>query len=47
MEFSAMPAEEYGLINITLISCISGLTNKSQQQNIPSAALTLISCSQG
>jgi hypothetical protein len=39
MGFSAMLAEEYVLIDISLLSCSPGLTNKSQQKNIPSTSV--------
>jgi hypothetical protein len=34
MGFSAMLAEEYILIDLSLISCSLGWTNKAEQQNI-------------
>jgi len=42
-----MLAEEYVLINISLISCSPGWTNKAQQQNITPTALTLLSSGLG
>jgi hypothetical protein len=47
MGFSAMLAEEYILIDISLISCSSGWTNKAQQKSITSTALTLLSSGSG
>ena len=40
MEFSAMLAVEYILVDISLISCSPGWTNKAQRQNIKSTILT-------
>jgi len=39
MGFSAMLAEEYILIDISLISCSPGWTNKSQQKNLTSSSV--------
>jgi hypothetical protein len=39
MGFSAMLADEYILIFLSLISCSPGLTNKSQQKNITSTSV--------
>jgi hypothetical protein len=44
---SAMLAEEYKLIDISLISCSPGWTNKAKQKNIVSTALTLLSSGSG
>ena len=43
MGLSAMLAEEYILIYISLLSYISGFTNKTEQQNITSTVLSLLS----
>ena len=45
--FSAMLAEEYVLIDISLISCNPGGTKKAKQQNITSTALILLSNGSG
>jgi len=42
-----MLAEEYILIARSLISCSPGWRNKAEQQNITSAALTLLSFGSG
>jgi len=47
MGFSAMLAEEYKLMDISLLSFSPGRMNKAQQQNIKSTALTLLSSSLG
>jgi hypothetical protein len=47
MGFSAMLAEEYKLIDISLISYSLGWTNETEQQNIISTALTLLSSGLG
>jgi hypothetical protein len=44
MWLAARLAEEYILIDISLINCSPGLTNKSQQKNI-SSALEFLSAS--
>src|SRR3989442_87702 len=43
MGFSAMLADEYILIDISLIGYSPGLTNKAELQNIFSSSLTLLS----
>ena len=45
--FSAMLAEEYKLIDISLIGCSPGWTNKAELQNITSTTLTLLSSGSG
>jgi len=47
MGFSAMLAEEYILIDISLVSRSPGWTNKAEQQNITSTALTLLNSGSG
>jgi len=47
MWFSAMLAEEYKLIDISLFSYSPGWTNKAGQQNITSTTLTLLSSGSG
>jgi hypothetical protein len=47
MEFSAMLAAEHALIVPSLFICSPGLTNKAEQQNITSTALTLLSFGSG
>ena len=47
MWFSAMLAEEYVLIVPFTIICSPGWTNKAEQQNITSTALTLLSSGSG
>jgi len=47
MWFSAMLAEEYVLIDISLISYSLGWTNKTKQQYITTTALILLSSGSG
>jgi hypothetical protein len=47
MGFSAMLAEEYILIGISLIIYSPGWTNKAERQNIFSSSLTLLSSGSG
>jgi hypothetical protein len=46
-EFAAMLPEEYILIDISLIICSPGWTNKAERQNIFSSSLTLLSSGSG
>jgi len=45
--FSALLAEEYILIDISLISCSSGWMNKAERQKIISTTLPLLSFDSG